>query len=655
MRYLTKSRFTMAITCPAKLKYLDDHSFANSTKDNDFLKALAEGGHQVGALAKYIFPGGIEIKESGHDAQVEKTAALLEQENVVLFEAAIRVGQMFVRVDLLRKVGNLIELFEVKAKSYNSVEGEAQIIGKKGGITSEFKPYLYDVAFQRHVLRKAFPDKTIACHLVMPNKAIVCPDANVAQRLRIRRTGPRTIEIDVDESLRDGVVARNLLYVLPVDRFLDILQNEPLEAGGYVWEFAEGITELESRIDGPPFAPKVGAQCKSCEFRASATAIADGLRDGRLTCWSEQFRESPEWFAKGTVFDLNNFRGAKDVIGAGKIRLSDLETEDVKLKQEADKISSSHRQWLQCEESRDVIDRPVTATKVLAEKLAAVVYPLHFIDFETATPAMPFHAGRRPYEQLLFQFSHHQLSRDGGIAHLDQCLESAPGVFPNFDVVRKLASALSADNGSVIHWWHHERTVLAKVREQLLATAAVPADRDELVAFIDSLIGADGSAGRLVDLGMHITHPLVYLPRTNGSSSIKKALPALIACSDRVRNRYSGPTYGTAAGIPSKNFEGQTWVQFDENENVRDPYTLLAGRFGDPVLDVVEDAEENSQVVADGGAAMVAYGLLQGDSLSPSGRQELEKQMLRYCELDTLAMVMAFESLLQQAGADGLA
>lgn len=495
MRYLTKSRFNTAITCPTKLTYLDDPTFANADADNEFLKALAEGGHQVGAFAKCLFPDGIEVDAVGHDAQVEQTSSLLSRDEVVIFEAAIRVGRLFVRVDLLRKHGTTIELYEVKAKSFDSREGDGQIVGKRGGLSSEFKPYLYDVAFQRHVLRAAFPDATISSYLVMPNKAALCPEPLLAQRLRIRRTGTRQVEIDVDPSLRDGVLARQLLYVLPVDRFLDMLTSEELEAGGYHWAFADGIAELEGRIEGPFFEPRVGSHCKSCEYRTTTTEIQQGLRDGRLVCWGGHFRLRAAEFAHGTVFDLNNFRGAQAVIGAGKILLPHLETEDVKFKPEAGKISSSHRQWLQCEESRGLVARPVSVTDSLAAKLAAVSYPLHFIDFETATPAMPFHAGRRPYEQLLFQFSHHRLDRDGQVAHMTQHLDGRPGAFPNFDTVRALSLALGADQGSVIHWWHHERTVLGKVREQLLAFADPPEDRDQLVAFIDTLVGVDGGRG----------------------------------------------------------------------------------------------------------------------------------------------------------------
>jgi len=116
MRYLTKSRFALALECPTKLEYSDEPAFANVDLDNEFLLALAEGGHQVGALAKCLFPDGIEIEAIGHDAQAALTEEMLKQGDITLFEAAIRVGRLFIRTDLLRKSGDVLDLFEVKAK-----------------------------------------------------------------------------------------------------------------------------------------------------------------------------------------------------------------------------------------------------------------------------------------------------------------------------------------------------------------------------------------------------------------------------------------------------------------------------------------------------------------------------------------------------------
>jgi hypothetical protein len=646
VRYLTKSRFSRALECPRKLTYLDNRAYANANDANEFLKALAEGGHQVGALAKCLFPDGIEVDAMGHDAQVEQTKQLLEQDEVVLFEAAFRVGKLFIRVDLLRKSGNVIDLFEVKAKGFDPAD--PGFIGASGGFLSGMKPYLYDVAFQRHVLRQAFPEHRVNSHLVMPDTSRTCKEAGLAQRLRIVKAGER-VRIEVDPSLRDGAMAREILAIVPVDSLLDRLVAEPMQMGGYTVAFDEGIEMLARQLDAEGWAPRLGAHCKSCEFHSNMAGLANGMRDGRLECLASRdtVRAHMAKAGKETVFDLYNFRRIDALVDEGKLLLLDLEQEDVKFKPVEGEISASHRQWLQVEESNHALDGAFLCEQSLDQAFASLAYPLHFIDFETSRPALPFHPGRRPYEQLLFQFSHHQLEADGRLAHLHQHLADADAGWPNIESIRALKHAVGGDDGKVLHWWDHERTVLREVRGQIAASHAEELDdREELLVFIDSLIGPDGKTGRLFDLG-RLVHRTTFLPGTRGSSSLKKVLPAMLASVDLLRDRYARPDYGNDDWIPSLNFKDQAWIRYDDQGSVIDPYKLLGERTEDPDLQGLEGQEEKDSAVADGGAAMVAYGLLQNHMLGEAERDRLRLQLLRYCELDTLAMVMAWQGLLQ--------
>ena len=93
---------------------------------------------------------------------------------------------------------------------------------------------------------------------------------------------------------------------------------------------------------------------------------------------------------------------------------------------------------------------------------------LHLIDFETSAVAIPFNAGRRPYEQIAFQFSHHILFQDGRINHVSQYISNEPGVFPNFVFVRHLKQDLEKDNGSIFRYATHENTILNAISKQLL-------------------------------------------------------------------------------------------------------------------------------------------------------------------------------------------
>ena len=60
-RYLTKSRFKLGIECPTKLYYTGKREYPNQKLDDPFLAALADGGYQVGELAKLYFPNGQDI------------------------------------------------------------------------------------------------------------------------------------------------------------------------------------------------------------------------------------------------------------------------------------------------------------------------------------------------------------------------------------------------------------------------------------------------------------------------------------------------------------------------------------------------------------------------------------------------------------------
>ena len=58
-RYFTKTRFSLALDCSAKLYYSGKPEYIDTKNDDAFLAALAEGGFQVGELARCYFEGGI--------------------------------------------------------------------------------------------------------------------------------------------------------------------------------------------------------------------------------------------------------------------------------------------------------------------------------------------------------------------------------------------------------------------------------------------------------------------------------------------------------------------------------------------------------------------------------------------------------------------
>ena len=92
--------------------------------------------------------------------------------------------------------------------------------------------------------------------------------------------------------------------------------------------------------------------------------------------------------------------------------------------------------------------------------------------------------------------------------------------------------------------------------------------------------------------------------------------------------------------MPSLNFSNKQWLNLKEGVS-SNPYDSLTEMFDGAQ---VYDNYENSEGIKDGGAAMIAYAKMQFEDLSDNDKNNLRNNLLRYCELDTLAMVMIYEA-----------
>ena len=168
---------------------------------------------------------------------------------------------------------------------------------------------------------------------------------------------------------------------------------------------------------------------------------------------------------------------------------------------------------------------------------------------------------------------------------------------------------------------------------------APPNDAPELCAFLDTLLGGTRA---LYDL-CKLAERAFYHPDTKARSSLKVLLPAVLGCSNWLRARYTAPIYGAPSGIPSSNFHGISWWQPD-GVGVKDPYALLGPVFPDLPNSAAVESSDADMAIAAGGAAAAAYVRLQSEEMDSITRSAIEAALLRYCELDTLAMAMVVEA-----------
>lgn len=660
-RYLTKSRFKLALECPTKLYYTDKPDlYENQKKEDAFLQALAEGGYQVGELAKAYYPGGVLIETLDYDEAVRQTDALLAQEDAILYEAAFRHQNLFVRADLVVKRGRELEIIEVKSKSHDSSGADGMRSKKGDSILSNWLPYIQDVAFQKYVVTLAKPDLTVFASLMTADKDKSCPTDGLNQKFRIHKgeNGRVSASQVAPLSELESAPANWILRKDPVDDLCDLIFNASYPApdgGATELDFPSLVTWLAEQYQrNSKFQPIVKAACKSCEFRiAHPESATPGLRSGFEECWREALGWQTADFQQPTLFDIGNLhhKTRDKLLQAGAIKLAEV-PESVITEKSTDKpgLSQSQRQLLQLRMAHDQNHEVWIDRAHLRAEMASWVYPLHFIDFETAMAAIPFNQGLHPYEGIAFQFSHHIVHADGRIEHKGQYLNATPGVLPNFAFVRALKNELSSDEGSIFRYAQHENSYLRMIRGQIMAHTDQIPDAKELCQFIDAIteykipqLKDQKICGprNMIDL-CDLVKRYYYDPDMKGSASIKKVLPSILNRSAYLQEKYSQPIYGTPGGIQSLNFTDKAWVQIVDGQ-VKDPYKQLRMLFenlpDDEEIELVSDGESINQ----GGAAAMAYYRMQYDTMSDYERQEIQQALLEYCELDTLAMVMLFE------------
>ena len=648
IRYLTKSRFLLGLDCPTKLYYASNPElFVNSMSEDDFLLSLADGGYQVGELAKHYFPGGVHVgRDRPGDAAV-KTAELLSSGDITLYESAFRVEKFFIFADIVSLSGNVLNLYEVKAKSFDPTTDNF-LNAKRDKVRSEWQQYLYDVTYQKFVIQLAYPNLEVRAHLVLADKTSKCPTDGLNQKFRVRRLSNGRMQIDTS-----GLTADDLSPQILCIQDIDEICTEILNGG--LFEDNEGMTFAgrayaiaEINASERKFPPIAAAKCGKCQFVADAENLNAGKQSGFRECWSELFGWSDENFVEQSVLDIWDFRGKDKLIKQGRVRINDVIEDDLNMKED-DKpgISRTRRQLLQVEKAQSGDTTFFLDADGLRKEFEKWQFPLHFIDFETSMPAIPFNAGRSPYEGIAFQFSHHTVDADGSVEHKTEFISTDPGIFPSYDFVRELKTALGGDEGTIFRYAAHENSYLNLIHQQMLSDPNLP-DVDELTAFIRTITkSVAGSPDEwegprnMVDL-LELEKRFFFAPSTRGSNSIKKVLPAILDSSDFLKEKYSKPIYGGDGGIFSHNFKDWAWVQFD-NGHVIDPYKLLPGLFNDLSDEDHDSLFSGLDEMKDGGAALTAYAKLQFEEMSDAERQAIIQGLLKYCELDTLAMVMIYE------------
>ena len=674
-KLFTKSAFKQALFCPASLHYYcDSDHYANQNNEDDFLQALADGGNQAGDLAKVYYGIGqgaindIDVLDS--DEALARTALLMAEDVVNIAEAAFLWKNCFVRADIIEKKGNVVNLIEVKAKSWGAEESFTKTQDR---VKNEVLPYIYDIAFQKYVIQNVLgPKFEVKAFLMMADKSVISTAEYVNQHFRLVQGENGKARIERDDSAETLKGEAHIFRPFPVDdictKIIKGLTEEQADVMGCT--FTKFVDDMSSSyVSKKWLAPSVSDKCFKCPFFSNEKT--PGKADGKKECWAKAMGFTDKEFEKPWVSELwcgqlGNNPLKKDLVARGKYFMDQICDSDIPDQAaKAGGLSPKERRILQiafitgnkkmlAPFASKIKDGAYIDVDGLKSEMDDWKYPLHMIDFETTSVALPMYKGMRPYEQVAFQFSHHVIEEDGTIHHAGQWLNTEKHHFPNFDFVRALKAQLDKDNGSIFRYATHENSILRAIYAQLAASAE--ADKVELMNFIDGIthykVGNKVIAGvrDMIDL-LEVVKRYFYHPSMKGSNSIKVVLPAVLKSSNYLREKYSAPIYGSL--IHSENIapeDAKSWITLSADGEIENPYKHLdeIASFLGVSVDEAEEFDTSRQMddpvkgtVNNGGIALAAYTKLQFSDAAMTSA--LKEALLRYCELDTMSMVFIWE------------
>jgi hypothetical protein len=143
--------------------------------------------------------------------------------------------------------------------------------------------------------------------------------------------------------------------------------------------------------------------------------------------------------------------------------------------------------------------------------LDSLWYPLHFLDFETFTAAVPPFDGLKPYQQVPFQYSLHYIeSEDKELCHHEYL--AGPNIDPRYDLAEKLLNEIPVTACVLAFNASFEAARLRELADFL------PQYKEKIGLILENMR----------DLAAPFRSRHVYHWRMKGSYSQKYVLPALV-------------------------------------------------------------------------------------------------------------------------------
>lgn len=588
--------FKEASICPLKFNYYQREPYGLKSYKYHIKKLIRDA-------VSLLFPPG---KQTDDDTQTafEQTRQWLELDQVVIYGAVLRFGVYQTRIPILVKNKRDFTVVQIHGKLWKSHERDMSVFIDRSSSSAE---YTREAAYRVWILQKLIPYSSVKVEMFFPDSRFRSVSENLFKKLSGDIKASKEL-IHETKSLFvkvDGTTA-----------VTKILQSPGAE---YLHPEIPRATYSE-QIQFISMASKEGMDmiihpgCRNCNFRTI------GAESGEKGCWDTHLKadDAP---VLPQIFELighgNDAEVANGLHYQHQIEIPESMNSFDDLKSgTGGTITLQQRRGLQLLAANDKKLPKEWIKPALLKNLSELKWPLHFIDFEAATTAIPMSMGGFPYEPLLFQFSCHTLYKNGKLVHSGYLKKSETDDYIT-EFIDELLTIPDIHSGTILHYSPYEKQALYKLSKTVSRSSRF---EERLIEGLKEMISGNdiNSQNRFIDLSKWV-RDFYFNSEMNGSLGLKQIFMSVLRVSDSVREKYSEIIPHTGIKFPI--------VENDYSGNIRDPYSQI---------------RTASISIEDGSSAMYAW-IYSRFSKNSDENEAIYKELETYCNLDSLAMVILTE------------
>jgi hypothetical protein len=588
-------------SCPLKLQYHRDYNTGKSSSENYQIESKIMMRRVLGIK----FPGGKEA-EKQHQEAIRQTENWLKSDQIIIYGGVVSWKNYHARLPVVVKEGIRVTLYQIHGKVWKSNKLK---LDQTDSTNKKLAVYIREGAFKKWLISKVYPELQLSIRMCFPDSDFRAATEKLFSKVAFGEATKDDVkslfvEVDGDEAIDSLMRNEHGIHTHPF--YQDKSFEEQLEWMGQ---------ELRQAARSAPFL--ITDSCKVCPYRSGFS------NDMHVGCWESNLNGSHK-HPKKHVFDLighgNSTEAQKDIFFQ----------EDVLLPAALDSfngisvygnqtITIQQRRFLQLLSARGK-ELPL---KWLKQKLSKVLknleYPLHFMDFEAATSAIPMQVSGHPYQPVFFQFSCHTLYKNGKLDHY-QWIDTDPAGFPHERFVKKLTDIPKIMKGTIVQYSPFEKQALNMLFREFSRSSG----KDTRYAMkLQSLIKGPGNTDyeRFVDMNK-LVRDYYYNRFMNQGLGLKQVLMSVLQSSDYLQEKYKdGIQFGDLHLKLIDNREGE----------LTDPYLLN---------------QNLNESIEDGSSAMHAWLHTKTPFCDTEQRQNIHHALKKYCSLDSFAMVIIFQEWL---------